>query len=120
MNSAEFAYQDQVQDFIKFVFEKLQIPGDMPEIEYAQKKEGPDQVRTGYYDPNTNKLWIYTGRRNLIDIVRTIAHELAHHKQDTDGHSSANVDLADLESQADMAAGMLVKIYVRKHPEIIQ
>lgn len=119
MNSAEFAYQDQVQDFIKFVFEKLQIPGDMPEIEYAQKKEGPDQVRTGYYDPSINKLWIYTGRRNLIDIVRTIAHELAHHKQDQDD-TTGNMSLADLESQADMAAGMLVKIYVRKHPEIIE
>jgi hypothetical protein len=92
----------------------------MPEIEYAQQKEGPDQVRTGYYNPDTDKLWIYTGHRNLIDIMRTIAHELSHHKQDTDGHSTNNVDLADLESQADMAAGMLVKIYVRKHPEIIQ
>ena len=120
MKSIEFAYHDQIQDFIKFVFEKLHISGTMPEIEYAQQKEGPDQVRTRYYNPGTNQLWIYTGNRNLIDIMRTVAHELAHHKQDLDGHTASNVDLADLESQADMAAGMIVKIYVRSHPEIIQ
>jgi hypothetical protein len=120
MKSIEFAYNDQIQDFIKFVFEKLHIPGGMPEIEYAQQKEGADQIRTGYYDPGTNRLWIYTGNRNLIDIMRTVAHELAHHKQDTDGNTIATGDLSDIESQADMAAGMLVKIYVRSHPEIIQ
>jgi hypothetical protein len=120
MKSVEFAHNSEVQDFIKFVFDKLHIPGSIPSIEYAQQKEGPDQVRTGYYDPNTNKLWVYTGKRNLIDIMRTIAHELAHHKQNADGHTTANVDVADLESQADMAAGMIVKIYVRQRPEIIQ
>ena len=117
MKSIEFARHGQIQDFIKFVFEKLHIAGNMPEIEYAQQKESPDQVRTGYYDPATNKLWIYTGNRNLIDIMRTVAHELAHHKQGQDG---IKADLADIESQADMAAGMIVKIYVRQHPEIIQ
>jgi hypothetical protein len=119
MKSIEFAHNNQIQDFIKFVFEKLHIAGNMPEIEYAQEKESSEQIRTGYYDPATNKLWIYTGNRNLIDIMRTVAHELSHHKQDQDG-STSNVDLADLESQADMAAGMIVKIYVRQHPEIIE
>ena len=61
MKSIEFAHNDQIQDFIKFVFEKLHITGNMPEIEYAQQKESSDQVRTGYYDPTSNKLWIYTG-----------------------------------------------------------
>jgi hypothetical protein len=117
MKSIEFAHNDQIQNFIKFVFEKLYITGNMPEIEYAQQKESSNQVRTGYYDPATNKLWIYTGNRNLIDIMRTVAHELAHHKQGQDG---TNAKLADIESQADMAAGMIVKIYVRQHPEIIE
>jgi hypothetical protein len=119
MKSIEFAQHKQIQDFIGFVFDKLHITGNMPEIEYAQEKESADQVRTGYYDPSTDKLWIYTGNRNLIDIMRTVAHELSHHKQGQDG-STSNTDLADLESQADMAAGMIVKIYVRQHPEIIE
>ena len=120
MKLLEFAHHDQIQDFIRFVFEKLHITGNVPEIEYAEKKEAPDQHRTGYYNPNTDKLWIYTGHRNLIDIMRTIAHELAHHKQDQEGLTGANTILSDLESQADMAAGMIIKIYVRMHPEILQ
>ena len=41
MKSIEFAHNSEVQDFIRFVFDKLHIPGDTPEIEYAQQKEGP-------------------------------------------------------------------------------
>lgn len=109
-----------MRDYISWVAKKLHIRGGTPHIIFQQDKESPDQNRTGYYNPETGKLWVYTGNRNMIDIMRTVAHELAHHKQREDGETYANKDLADIESQADMAAGMLVKIYVRKHTEIIQ
>lgn len=110
----------QMRDYISWVAKKLHIRGGTPHIIFQQDKESPDQNRTGYYNPETGKLWVYTGNRNMIDIMRTVAHELAHHKQREDGETYANKDMADIESQADMAAGMLVKIYVRKHTEIIQ
>ncbi len=110
---------DRMRDYIKWVKHKLHID-QVPHIEFADEKESPDQDRTGYYDPVTGKLWVYTGNRNLIDIMRTVAHELAHHKQREDGNTFANHDKSDIESEADMAAGMLVKLYVRKHNEIIQ
>jgi hypothetical protein len=65
-------------------------------------------------------MWVYTGNRNLIDILRTVAHELAHHKQRLDGDTTNNTDLAELEGQADQVAGMIMKLYVRKFPEIIE
>lgn len=112
--------EPEIRDFVAWVFEKLHIPGGVPDMEFSSEKESDDQHRTGYYDVETNHMWIYTGHRNLIDIMRTIAHELAHHKQRTTGDTSKNVDLADLEGQADQAAGILMKLWVRKHPEIIQ
>lgn len=111
---------DQMKHFIRWVKEKLHITGAVPHMHFQDEKESPEQNRTGYYNPNTEKLWVYTGNRNMIDIMRTVAHELAHHKQREDGDTYATQDLANIESQADMAAGMLIKIYVRQHTEIIQ
>ncbi len=124
-----YQYEDQeqydgnepiVQDFVRWVFDRLHIPGDTPKIEFSQEKESEDQHRTGYFNHDTNYMWIYTGNRNLIDILRTVAHELTHYKQKLDGMTSANVPVVDLEAQADQAAGIMMKIYVRQHPEIIQ
>jgi hypothetical protein len=122
MKSNEFLPPDTkaVEDFIKFVYGKLHINSPLPNIEFAKEKESPDQNRTGYYDPSSNKMWVYTGNRNLIDIMRTIAHELAHHKQRENEHTYETDKISNIESQADMAAGMIIKLYVRQHPEIIK
>lgn len=111
---------DKMRHFINWVRKKLHIKSGIPHMIFQQDKEAPDQHRTGYYNPNTEKLWVYTGNRNMIDIMRTVAHELAHHKQREDGETYATKEMAEIESQADMAAGMLIKLYVRQNTEIIQ
>jgi hypothetical protein len=116
----ETVNQSEIAKFIRYVYDKLHIDAALPRIKLQQEKEAPDQHRTGWYNPANNEMWVYTGNRNLIDILRTVAHELAHHKQRLDGDTAANVDLADLEGQADQVAGIIMKLYVRKHPEIIE
>lgn len=124
MKSNEFLTEGynkkQLDAFIAYVSDKLHMGDNMPTIKYSEEKEGPDQHRTGYYDANTDTMWIYTGNRNTVDIMRTVAHELTHHKQRLDGRTSANSPIVDLETQADVAAGMIMKLYVRQHPEIIE
>jgi hypothetical protein len=116
----ETVNQSEIAKFIRYVYDKLHIDAALPKIKLQQEKEAPDQNRTGWYNPANNEMWVYTGNRNLIDILRTVAHELAHHKQRLDGDTAANVDLADLEGQADQVAGIIMKLYVRKYPEIIE
>ncbi len=116
----ETVNQSEVVNFIKFVYDRLHIDAPLPRIKLQQEKESPEQNRTGYYDNQKNEMWVYTGNRNMIDILRTVAHELVHHKQRLDGDTAANTELADLEGQADQVAGIIMKIYVRKHPEIIE
>ena len=41
---------------------------------------------TGHYDPNNNKVVIYVDHRHPKDILRSLAHELVHHKQNCAGH----------------------------------
>jgi hypothetical protein len=41
--------------------------------------------KTAYYDPNQMEVTVYTTNRHPKDVLRSIAHELVHHKQNCDG-----------------------------------
>lgn len=41
--------------------------------------------KTAYYDPNQMEVTVYTINRHPKDVLRSIAHELVHHKQNCDG-----------------------------------
>lgn len=41
--------------------------------------------KTGYYDPNSMEIHIFTTGRHPKDILRSIAHELVHHMQNDKG-----------------------------------
>ncbi len=124
-NLSESTYQEhkaQLRDFIKWCVRKLKIRQQLPRIRFQDAKEGPDQHRTGYYDDNDDIMWVYTGNRNLIDIMRTVAHELVHRKQHEDNMVKGDQSYpgSPIEQQADAVAGYLMKLYGKKNPEIIE
>jgi len=121
----ESTYRDhaqQLQDFVRWCVKELGIKQALPKIRFQDTKEGPDQHRTGYYDDAKDIMWIYTGNRNMIDIMRTVAHELTHRKQHEDNqvHGDQAYPGSPIEQQADAEAGYLMKLYGKLHPEIIQ
>jgi Zn-dependent peptidase ImmA (M78 family) len=67
-------------------------------------------------------MWIYTGNRNLIDIMRTVAHELTHRKQHEDGRINGDQSYpgSPIEQEADAVAGYLMKLYGKENPEIVE
>jgi hypothetical protein len=114
-------YRGRINHFINWVFKKQHLKGDPPEITFADEKESEDMHHTGWYNHEENRMWVYTGHRNLVDILRTVAHELRHYKQGTQGrihgHSGPG---SPNERDADAEAGYLMKLYGREHPEIIE
>jgi 5'(3')-deoxyribonucleotidase len=115
------SHQAIIDDFIRWVYDKENIKAELPQIKFQSEKEGPDQHRTGYYEPDTNILWVYTGNRNLVDILRTVAHELVHRKQGSEGRIKVKSPPGSkLEREADSEAGYLMKLYTKQHPEVIE
>jgi hypothetical protein len=115
-------HEEQLRDFVRWCVGELKIKQALPRIRFQDAKEGPDQHRTGYYDDNSDVMWIYTGNRNMIDIMRTVAHELTHRKQHEDDqvHGDQAYPGSTIEQQADAVAGYLMKLYGKLHPEIIE
>ena len=66
-----------------------------PTIVFLENEENAAQLfgKTGYYDPSSQKIAIYTTGRHPKDCLRSLAHELVHHAQNCRGdllEASAN------------------------------
>ena len=114
--------EQQVQEFMLWCKSKLKLKQELPNIEFSDKKDSKEMHHTGYYNDQENKLWVYTGNRNLIDILRTVAHEFTHRKQGEQGRidSDQSYPGSPIEQEADAVAGYLMKLYGKEHPEIVE
>jgi hypothetical protein len=119
--SSMHEHEERIRHFMAWCKDKLKLKQDLPEIEFSDKKDSEDMHHTGYYNDQENKLWVYTGNRNLIDILRTVAHEFTHRKQGEQGRiKGPNPPGSPLEQEADAMAGYFMKLYGKMYPEIIE
>ena len=114
-------HEDELRDFVKWTCDKLKIK-KMPRLEFQDSKESGDQKKTAHFDMQDGMIWIYTGNRNLADIMRSVAHELTHYKQDEKGQVSSDQSYpgSPIEQQADAVAGYLMKLYLDKEPGALE
>jgi hypothetical protein len=113
----------EVADFVNFTKKYLDINDDI-KIELAFEKT-PDIRTTAFYDYNGDGLIkIYVKNRAIVDVCRSIAHELVHHKQFLDGKLVDAIkdgeDGSPIENEANAVAGKLIRIYGKLHPEIYE
>jgi hypothetical protein len=115
-------HEEQILHFMQWCKHKLKLKQQLPNIEFSDKKDSEDMHHTGYYNDQEDKLWVYTGNRNLIDILRTVAHEFTHRKQGEQGRieSDQSYPGSPIEQEADAVAGYLMKLYGKEYPEIIE
>lgn len=119
--SQEVNEEEAIKKFIDWSIKMVNLQEPYPNIHLSKDTEKAQQgTHTGVH--NGNDIWVYTGNRNLIDIFRTIFHELVHHKQDQLGMIKPGDSYpgSPIEAMADMLAGKYIKIYGKKHPEIFQ
>jgi Zn-dependent peptidase ImmA (M78 family) len=112
-----------IGEFVKFAIKNLGIQNPPRNLALSYDTAKAKNMRSfGYFDPNNNKIWVYVGNRNMGDILRTLAHELVHRKQDEDGRISyeSGKTGSDIENEANAKAGVLLRDFGKQHEEIYQ
>ena len=114
-----------LEEFLDFANKKLEV--DKPYSVYFvdDKSNATDPLgKTAMYNPSSNSVYVYATNRHPKDILRSIAHELMHHKQNCDGrldktYGEDSDDLETLELEANKA-GYLVREFEdgRKNKEL--
>lgn len=103
--------------FIKFVLQELSIAKPF-KVHLVTKRD--DSLKTyAFYDPHTYDIKVYVKNRGLADVLRSIAHEFVHHKQNQDNRLNTKVqDVGgEIEDEANARAGSLVKKFGYDNPE---
>lgn len=110
-----------VADFVNFAKEHLGITDDI-KVALAFERT-PDLVTTAYYDMD-GYIKVYAKDRAIIDVCRSIAHELVHHKQNLEkrltNHITDGEDGSPIENEANAVAGVIIRKYGKIHPELHQ
>ncbi len=103
-----------VANFCYICDKYLEYPHGTYQVELIDKRE--NDMTTASYDPNTHKVKVFCGNRLVADVLRSIAHELVHHKQNLSGelHYPVQDIGGKIEDEANALAGRLVKIYCKR------
>ena len=110
----------KIADFVNFAKDFLDINDDI-KVELAFERT-PDLTTTAYYNYVDKKLKVYVKDRAIIDVCRSIAHELVHHKQNLEDRllngEKDGADGSDIENEANAVAGVIIRKWGKKHPEL--
>ena len=114
--------QQSIQHFIEYASKRLNLK-ETPKINLMTGNDfGNKKSSLGGYNPETKEIVVATEGRLTADILRTIAHEMVHRKQDELGFiTNTEKDGADgspIENQAHAVAGILMREYGRINKQI--
>jgi hypothetical protein len=120
--SNDIDLSSEVEKFVDWTAKKLNLQM-VPIIELSMdSEEAQTNHHTGGHVPGEGSVWVYAKNRNLVDILRTVFHELVHVRQ----HELDMIKPGDsypgspIESMADLLAGKYIKIYGEKNHHIFQ
>lgn len=112
-------FSPMLDSFVSFASEKLGIKS-LPSIKLQMKDDAGASF--GGYRPHTQELIVSTLNRHPMDIYRTVAHELVHHKQNEDGKLGKDIEQegstgSDIENEANSEAGKIMRWYAKSNPD---
>ena len=114
-----------IDDFVDFVKKELNINNDV-EVKLQNDKDGIKTTAVYKYEDGNEKeienseIRVFTLGRALVDVLRSIAHELVHNMQNEKGDLEGKVSNVGgpIEDEANSVAGEMIKKYGLKDPEI--
>jgi hypothetical protein len=107
-----------INDFVKLLQSELVLSDDV-NISFVEKRDS--SMTTGVRKPN-NEIVVLAGNRLLADILRTLSHEWVHEYQYQKMGLMDDQPIQDIggkeENMANALSGVMVKKFVKKHPQL--
>jgi hypothetical protein len=117
-NNVDINLIDILEDFLPFMVKELQLQ-TIPKIKLVSKVDDNIQPTFGRYEDQEQVVYLSIKNRHPLDIIRTLAHECVHHKQNIEnklGPHSGETG-SDEENQAHELAGIVMRNFNKLHPQ---
>lgn len=109
------------KDFLPLAMKVLDLDR-LPEMRFEPTLNTGDQPSFGMYAVGENVLYVALTNRHPVDILRTIAHELVHFKQDLQGelNDQSGETGSPHENQAHELAGVIMRHFNKQYPQYLR
>ena len=113
--------KDKLNRFVKFVKNQLELD-TVPVISIQNHRENIKTTANYDYTKENKVVKVYGKNRALDDIMRSVAHELVHHKQFEQGRLEVRPpDIGgEIEDEANAKAGQYIKMFSKENPDIYE
>ena len=111
-----------IKSFVDFASDRLGIKKHPKVTLIKDPKVASDRKSFGGYLVGQGKIEISVGNRHVMDVMRTLAHELVHYKQDMDQvlrHDSGE-DGSEHENEANAKAAVIMRVWGKNNPDLFQ
>lgn len=115
MKVLEFVQDHMIAHLLQLCKEDLDI-NDLPPIELVED-EPTVGGGTSFGEFDGNSIRVVAKGRHPMDIMRTLAHELVHWKQMSEGQSLDGSDGSDTENEANAVAGIIMRKFAKMYPQ---
>jgi len=112
--------KEKLNSFVKFVKEQLGLK-TVPTISIQNHRNGLKTTANYDYTKENKIVKVCAKNRALVDVMRSIAHELVHHKQYEEGRLDGPQppDIGgEIEDEANAKAGQFIKMFAKIDPTI--
>ena len=105
--------------FVLFVKKQLELK-TVPTIKVQNNRDGIKTTANYDYTKENKIIKVCAKNRALVDVCRSIAHEMVHHKQFEQGRLKVQPpDIGgEIEDEANAKAGQFIKMYAKEDPNI--
>ena len=105
---------------MRFAAEDLELKS-LPKFDFVFDSKGSVERKSfGGYMPGEEYITITVKNRHINDVLRTLAHELVHYKQDLDNDledDEAGSTGSPQENEANARAAVILRNWGKKHPK---
>tara|TARA_R110000796_G_scaffold46462_15_gene112275 strand:+ start:519 stop:899 length:381 start_codon:yes stop_codon:yes gene_type:complete len=93
----------------------------MPQIKIKRDAAySADNHTFGHYEPDDDTITLQISNRQILDILRTLAHELVHSSQRNELEADSGETGSPHENEANAVAGKIMRGYAQAHPELFK
>lgn len=111
--------KERLNEFVKFVKKQLELE-TVPTIVVKNNRDGLKTTANYDYTQENKVIKVFGKNRMLVDVMRSVAHEMVHHKQFEQGRLEVKPpDIGgEIEDEASPKAGQYIKMYSKIDPTI--
>lgn len=113
MKIAETIFEPMVNHLLELCKRILELD-QLPNIELVNEPTVGGNSSFGVFD---GSIKVVSKNRHPVDVMRTLAHEMVHHKQRLMGDKLDGTTGSSTENQANATAGVIMREFGRMYPE---